>query len=232
MTSISTLCAARSQLWSVRTAPAKPVFNLLTGALRADAGTIRLQGQDVRGLSPDVIARKGIVRSFQNVRLFGRMSALENVMLGNRGCLSDRWRWPSGTRGGENLADLFLLPGVAGRVECETRERALEWLRLVGLGGVADTPAGALSSFGQQKLVSFARLLGSDADVLLLDEPASGIDFKWVDSVLELVAFMRDSGKTVSHRRAQHPRRRAPGRYSVLYGARAYHGTGDNRRID
>ncbi|MGO9699337.1 MAG: ABC transporter permease subunit [Xanthobacteraceae bacterium] len=172
------------------------VFNLLTGALRADAGTIRLQGQDVRGLSPDVIARKGMVRSFQNVRLFGRMSALENVMLGNRELSSDWWRWPSGTRGGENLADLFLLPGVAGRVECETRERALEWLRLVGLGAVADTPAGALS-FGQQKLVSFARLLGSDADVLLLDEPASGIDSKWVDSILELVAFMRDSGKTV-----------------------------------
>ena len=172
------------------------VFNLLTGALRADAGTIRLQGKEVRGLPPDVIARNGMVRSFQNVRLFGRMTAVENVMLGIRQLSGDWWCWPNGTRGGENLADLFLLPGVATRVERETRERAMEWLRLVGLAGVADTRAGTLS-FGQQKLVSFARLLGTDADVLLLDEPASGIDSKWVDNILGLVAFMRDRGKTI-----------------------------------
>ena len=172
------------------------VFNLLTGALRADAGTIRLQGKEVRGLPPDVIARNGMVRSFQNVRLFGRMTAVENVMLGIRQLSGDWWCWPNGTRGGENLADLFLLPGVAARVERETREQAMEWLRLVGLAGVADTRAGTLS-FGQQKLVSFARLLGTDADVLLLDEPASGIDSKWVDNILGLVAFMRDRGKTI-----------------------------------
>ncbi len=72
----------------------------------------------------------------------------------------------------------------------------MEWLRLVGLSNVADTPAGALS-FGQQKLISFARLLGTDADVMLLDEPASGIDSKWVDQILGLVAYMREAGKTV-----------------------------------
>ena len=172
------------------------VFNLLTGTLRADAGSIRLQSQEVRGLPPEVIARKGMVRSFQNVRLFGRMSAVENVMLAIREPSSDWWRWPSGARGGENLADLFLLPRVAARIERETRERAMEWLRLVGLDRAADIPAGALS-FGQQKLVSFARLLGTDADVLLLDEPASGIDSKWVDKILGLVALMRESGKTI-----------------------------------
>jgi branched-chain amino acid transport system permease protein len=172
------------------------VFNLLTGALLADKGSVRLRGQEVRGFRPDVIARKGMVRSFQNIRLFGRMSALENVMLGAREASDERWRWPSQSRGGENLADLFLLPSVAARVERETRDRALEWLRLVGLMDVADTPSQALS-FGQQKLVSLARLLATDADVLLLDEPASGIDARWVDNILELVAFMRDSGKTV-----------------------------------
>ena len=172
------------------------VFNLLTGALRADRGSVRLNGEDVRGLAPDAIARKGMVRSFQNVRLFARMTALENVMLGVREASGEWWRWPSGTRGGENLADLFLLPGVAARVERETRDRALEWLRLVGLSDVADTPAGALA-FGQQKLVSFARLLGTDADVLLLDEPASGVDSRWVDSILQLVVTMRGLGKTV-----------------------------------
>jgi branched-chain amino acid transport system permease protein len=172
------------------------VFNLLTGALRADAGSVRLHGENVCGLAPDVIARKGMVRSFQNVRLFGRLTALENVMLGIRELSADWWCWPNGTRGGENLADLFLLPSMANRVERQTRELAGEWLRLVGLADVAETPAGALS-FGQQKLVSFARLLGTDADVLLLDEPASGIDSKWVDQILELVAYMRELGKTV-----------------------------------
>jgi branched-chain amino acid transport system permease protein len=172
------------------------VFNLLTGALRADSGTVRLNGQDVRGLPPDLIARKGMVRSFQNVRLFGRLSAVENVMLGIRELSSDWWRWPGGAIGGENLADLFLLPNVTARVERHTHEQAIEWLRLVGLADVARVPAGALS-FGQQKLVSFARLAGTDADVLLLDEPASGIDSKWVDKILGLVALMRDRGKTI-----------------------------------
>jgi branched-chain amino acid transport system permease protein len=172
------------------------VFNLLTGALRADGGSIRLHGENVRGLAPDMIARKGMVRSFQNVRLFARMTALENVMLGIRELSTDWWCWPNGTRGGENLTDLFLLPRVTSRVEQHTYERAMEWLRLVGLADVADMPAGALS-FGQQKLVSFARLLGTDAEVLLLDEPASGIDSKWVDRILELVAHMRDLGKTI-----------------------------------
>jgi branched-chain amino acid transport system permease protein len=172
------------------------VFNLLTGALRADTGSVRLHGENVRGLAPDVIARKGMVRSFQNVRLFARMTALENVMLGIRELSTDWWCWPNGTRGGENLADLLLLPRMANRVEEQTRERAMEWLRLVGLADVADVPAGALS-FGQQKLVSFARLLGTDADVLLLDEPASGIDSRWVDQILDLVVYMRELGKTV-----------------------------------
>lgn len=172
------------------------VFNLLTGALRPDSGTIALRGEDVRGLPPDRIARKGMVRSFQDVRLFGRMTAAENVMLGIHEAAAEPWRWPSGTKGGENLVDLFLRPGEAARVEERTRARALELLRMVGLSSFAETQAAALS-FGQQKLVSFARLLGTDADVLLLDEPASGIDTRWVDGILDLVAFMRDSGKTV-----------------------------------
>jgi branched-chain amino acid transport system permease protein len=172
------------------------VFNLLTGMLRADHGSVRLRGEELLGLQPDVIARKGMVRSFQNVRLFGRMSALENVMFGVREASSNWWCWPNGARGGENLADLFLQPRVAARVERETRERAYEWLRLVGLTDLADAPAGALA-YGQQKLISLARLLGTDADVLLLDEPASGIDARSLDKVLELVAHMRGAGKTV-----------------------------------
>jgi phosphate transport system ATP-binding protein len=114
------------------------------------------------------------------------MTAAENVMLGIHEAAPEVWRWPSGTRGGENLVDLFLRPGETARVERETRARAMELLRLVGLTGVAETQAGALS-FGQQKLVSFARLLGTDADVLLLDEPASALDPVATASIEELL---------------------------------------------
>jgi branched-chain amino acid transport system permease protein len=72
----------------------------------------------------------------------------------------------------------------------------MHWLETVGLARVAAVPASSLA-FGQQKLVSLARLLATDADVLLLDEPASGIDTRWVDSVLELVSFIRTQGKTI-----------------------------------
>jgi branched-chain amino acid transport system permease protein len=172
------------------------VFNLLTGAIRANSGSVRLRGREIRGLGPDRIARLGMARSFQNLRLFPRMSALENVMLGCREASHEFWRWPRGAKGGENLVDLFLLPHVAARVERQTRERARDWLGAVGMANVAETPVGALS-FGQQKLVSLARLLITDADVLLLDEPASGVDSRWVGKILELVDLMRKSGKTV-----------------------------------
>ena len=172
------------------------VFNLLTGALRPDAGLVELNGTNIAGLRPNDIAKRGMVRSFQDVRLFPRMSVLENVMVGIREAASERWRWPSGTRGGENLIDLFVRPRETAEVEARTRARALELLELVGLQGVADLPASALS-YGQQKLTSFARLLGTNADVLLLDEPASGIDSRKVDDILDVVSLMRDSGKTI-----------------------------------
>jgi branched-chain amino acid transport system permease protein len=172
------------------------VFNLLTGAIAANSGSVRLRGQEIRGLSPDRIARLGMARSFQNLRLFPRLSALDNVMLGCREPNNEVWRWPRGAKGGENLYDLFLRPDVTAAVERRNRERAFEWLRSVGLAGVADAPAGSLA-FGEQKLVSLARLLGTDAQVLLLDEPASGVDSRWVDQILDLVLRMRKAGKTV-----------------------------------
>ena len=172
------------------------VFNLLTGAISAASGSVRLRGHEILGLGPDRIARLGMARSFQNLRLFPRLSALDNVMLGCREPSDRFWRWPPGAKGGENLVDLFLLPGITRAVERRNRERAYEWLRSVGLANVAASPAGSLS-FGQQKLVSLARLLGADADVLLLDEPASGVDSRWVESILDLVVRMRNDGKTI-----------------------------------
>jgi branched-chain amino acid transport system permease protein len=172
------------------------VFNLLTGTIRPDAGSVRLGGRELVGLGADAVARRGMVRSFQDVRLFTRLSALQNVMLGVRDPATQWWRWPGNTRGGENLVDLFLLPRVSAAVERASRDHAMHWLGVVGLAGVAGQPAGTLS-FGEQKLLSLARLLATDADVLLLDEPASGIDTRWVQRILELVSYMRSAGKTV-----------------------------------
>ena len=160
------------------------VFNLLTGAIKADAGSVLLRGDDVSGATPDAIARSGMVRSFQSVRIFPRLSALENVMLAIP------------NQPGERLGPLFLQWRRTHAAESEARESARRWLHFVGMEAHENSPAGALA-FGQQKLVALARVLATDADVLLLDEPASGIDRQWVDAMLDVISSLRDAGRTI-----------------------------------
>jgi branched-chain amino acid transport system ATP-binding protein/branched-chain amino acid transport system permease protein len=159
------------------------VFNLLTGALKPDRGTVLLGGHDITGLPPHRIARAGMVRSFQDVRTFARLTVLENVMMGVAG--------QRGERMSVVLGPLPLGPG-----DRRTRDRALEWLEFVGLAQRADEPAGSLA-FGEQKLVALARVLATDAEVLLLDEPASGIDRRWSDHMIEHIARLPEAGRTV-----------------------------------
>ena len=159
------------------------VFNLLTGALKPDRGTVLLGGRDITGLPPHRIARAGMVRSFQDVRTFARLTVLENVMMGVAG--------QRGERMSVVLSPLPLRPGDRG-----TRDRALECLEFVGLAHRADEPAGSLA-FGEQKLVALARVLATDAEVLLLDEPASGIDKRWSDHMIEHIARLPEAGRTV-----------------------------------
>jgi branched-chain amino acid transport system permease protein len=160
------------------------VFNLLTGAIRPDAGEVILGGEDIVGLTPDKVANRGMARSFQNVRVFPRMSALENVMLGVK------------HQPGEQLVPLFANIPRTHKVEREVEERSREWLTFVGMNDFAGYAAGALA-FGQQKLVALARVLATEAEVLLLDEPASGIDFQWVNVMLGLIEQIREQGRTV-----------------------------------
>lgn len=160
------------------------LFNLLTGSVRPDAGTVVLNGHDVTRMAPDTVARLGMVRSFQDVRVFPRLTALQNVMLGVQG------------HPGEHLAPLFLNPRKVARVEKEATDKAREWLSFVGMDAMAAAPAGALG-FGQQKLVALARILATEAEVVLLDEPASGIDQQWVDAMLDLIEQLRPQGRTV-----------------------------------
>ena len=160
------------------------VFNLLTGAIRPESGSIRLHGKDITGWTPNRIAREGMVRSFQDVRVYPRISALENVAIGVP-------RQP-----GERASELFLFPHRVWRGARRTREKAFECLEFVGLAGQAHFAAGELS-FGDQKLIALARILATDANVLLLDEPASGIDSRSVDRLLETIESIRAHGKTV-----------------------------------
>jgi branched-chain amino acid transport system permease protein len=160
------------------------VFNLLTGFIHPDHGSVKMHGLELVGLSPDKVARLGLVRSFQDVRLVNRVSCLQNVMMAVQG------------QTGENLAKLMLGGTAARRGEKETREKAMNWLGFVGMAEFADVPAGAVS-YGQSKLVSLARALATEAEVLLLDEPASGIDTRWVDTMLDLVEAVREQGRTV-----------------------------------
>jgi branched-chain amino acid transport system permease protein len=160
------------------------VFNLLTGAIRPDRGQVVLNGRDVTNMGPDRVAKLGMVRSFQDVRVFARLTSLQNVMLGVQG------------QAGERLGSLFLRPVRTARDEAATREKAREWLGFVGMSAFAHVPAGALG-FGQQKLVALARVLATEAEVLLLDEPASGIDQQWVDAMLSLIEELRAQGRTV-----------------------------------
>jgi len=160
------------------------VFNLLTGAIRPDAGEITLNGRDITGLHPNQVTRLGMARSFQDVRTFPRLTAADNVML----AVQDQ--------PGEHISNLFLRPRRTRAGERETRDTALQWLSFVGMERFADYPAGALA-FGQQKLVALARILATNAEVVLLDEPASGIDQQWVDVMLGLIEELRTQRRTV-----------------------------------
>jgi branched-chain amino acid transport system ATP-binding protein/branched-chain amino acid transport system permease protein len=160
------------------------VFNLLTGFIRPDSGSVLLNGRELVGENPDKVARLGLVRSFQDVRLMARLTCLQNVMLAVQ------------EQAGENLGKLLFGGRAARRSEAETTEKAMDWLGFVGMAEFANIPAGALS-YGQSKLLSLSRVLATEADVLLLDEPASGIDTKWVDTVLDLVETVREQGRTV-----------------------------------
>jgi len=161
------------------------VFNLLTGNIIPDSGTVRLRGKDITGKSLDAAARQGLVRSFQDVRLFQRLTCLDNVLFGVQ------------QQAGERLPTLFARPATVRKNDKQSLEKAMEWLTFVGMQDFANVPAGSLS-YGQTKLISLARVLSTEAEVILLDEPASGIDTKWVDNMLDLVLAIAAQGRTVA----------------------------------
>jgi ABC-type branched-subunit amino acid transport system ATPase component len=142
------------------------LFNCITGLERRDAGRIVFNGEAIEGLAPWRIALRGIGRTFQVIRVFPELTALENLLVVTRGRLD------------------------------EAQARARDLLRFVRLEPLQDEYAGNLS-YGQQKLVEFARMLMRDPALVLLDEPAAGVNRTLLNDLLDAVRLLRDRGKTV-----------------------------------
>ena len=160
------------------------LFNIISGLLKADAGQVTFKDRSITGFKPYQIARAGISRTFQNPSLFFQMSVLENVMVGRH------------RRSGREFAACCLrLPGQP-KEERSIREAALAQLDYVGLAHLAGFPAGGLS-FGQRRMVELARALATDPELLLLDEPASGLNTREKENLGVLIRRIRDRGVTV-----------------------------------
>ena len=159
-------------------------LNVISALYRSDGGSIRFDGVELLGRPAHAIAKLGVARTFQNIRLFGDLSVLENVMIGRH------VRTRVGFVGALNPG------GATGREERETRERARELLRFVGLGDVAAASARSLP-YGDQRRVEIARALASEPRLLLLDEPAAGMNPAETDALVALLRRIRDDGTTL-----------------------------------
>ena len=159
-------------------------FNLLTGFLPADGGVITHAGKVLKNLRPHELVRSGIARSFQDLRLFAKMSALENVLVA-----LPRQR-------GDRVSALFLHPIAIRREDAENTARAYAILRFIGLEDRALDLAEDLS-YAEEKLLVVARLIATEADVLLFDEPLSGLDGAAMQKIIALLRQLAASGKAI-----------------------------------
>lgn len=159
-------------------------LNLITGAYRPDAGSARLDGVELVGLRPNRVARLGLARTFQNIRLFQGLSVLENVMVA-RGCHSRTTPWGAVLRSATQRSD-----------EARMRAGALEALERVGLARAARRPAGSLP-YAQQRLLELARALATEPRILILDEPAAGMNPQETHSLMALIHRLRETGLTI-----------------------------------
>jgi branched-chain amino acid transport system ATP-binding protein len=158
------------------------VFNLLTGVYEPTEGDILLAGQPIGGRQPFEIAKLGVTRTFQNIRLFSDMTVLENVMAARH------------LRSRQTLADAILGTPRHHTEERATRTRAMELLKIFELEGLADENATSLP-YGSQRRLEIARALATEPKVLLLDEPAAGMNPQESQDLMRLIRWIRDEFK-------------------------------------
>jgi branched-chain amino acid transport system ATP-binding protein len=160
------------------------LFNLIAGTLAPDAGKVLFDGSDITGMRPFRVARRGISRTFQAIKLSRKMTALENVMIGRH--VRSRAGFASG---------MLAAPWTRGE-ERSIREEALKAIELLGIADYRDRATGGLP-FGIQRSVELARAIASEPRLLLLDEPASGLNVRETRLLAELIEKIRGRGITI-----------------------------------
>jgi branched-chain amino acid transport system ATP-binding protein len=160
------------------------LFNIVSGIYPQNSGNVYLGGGNISRFAPEKLARLGLVRTFQNVELFGQMTVLENVMVGLH------TKSKSGI-----LSCAFKLPGHI-REEKYIRERGLQWLEFTGMVELAEVKAGNLP-FGKGRLLEIARALALEPRMILMDEPAAGLNSHETIGLAALIRRIRESGVTV-----------------------------------
>jgi len=160
------------------------MMNVLTGIYKPTSGSVTFMGQEISGLPPSDIAQQGIARTFQNIQLFGEMTALENVLVG----LHHTFR--------SNLLSVIASTPGQRREEQAARARAAAILKFVGLSDVAHEQARNLA-YGRQRLLEIGRALALDPQLLLLDEPAAGLTPAEIPDLIAIIGRIREQGITV-----------------------------------
>jgi ABC-type branched-subunit amino acid transport system ATPase component len=160
------------------------LFNVITNSISSESGSIYFKRKLISKKTTDNIARSGISRTFQNLRLIKQIPTIENILLA------------FSNQPGEQFTNIFLKSRLCRKIEVKNREEALYLLEFAGLTDIKNESAGNLS-YGQQKLLSILCCLASNADLLLLDEPVAGINPQMIEKILSIIVSLPKKGKTV-----------------------------------
>jgi len=160
------------------------LFNCISGFYTPTKGEVIFRGKNIQGMAPNLILRRGLARTFQLVRNFEGMTILENIMTGAH------------ARSGQGLISAMMSLPKVRRSEKQLYQDALETLEVLGIGNIADRYPNELS-YGQKRLVEVAKVLSTGADLLLLDEPAAGLNDQETAGLMQTIKKIRDMGKTI-----------------------------------
>jgi len=160
------------------------LFNMIAGTFAPDNGQVTFKDIILTGMKPYQVAGLGVFRTFQNLKLSSHMSVLDNVLLG---------RHTAGTAG---FIPAMLALKKSRKEEREAREKVIEILKWLNISGIMNQEVGNLS-FGKQRAVELARLLAADPEILLLDEPAAGLNMHETDELAELIVKIKGQGRTI-----------------------------------